>query len=51
MDVYIPRDRDSNKVRGFGFVTYYDKRDAEDAVDALDRYVSAIKSDEMQLRL
>jgi len=34
-DVYFPKERDTGRSRGFAFVRYYDKRDAEDAVDAL----------------
>lgn len=30
-DVYLPRERDTEKLRGFGFVTYKDARDARDA--------------------
>ena len=30
-DVYLPSDRNTGKLRGFGFVTYRDPRDAEDA--------------------
>ena len=28
-DIYLPLERDSGRSRGFAFVRYYDKRDAE----------------------
>lgn len=38
-DVYIPRDRHTRESRGFAFVRFYDKRDAEDAMDEMDGYL------------
>jgi len=35
-DVYIPKDHRTRENRGFGFVRYFSKHDAEDAIDALD---------------
>jgi len=35
-DVYIPKDYRTKENRGFGFVRYYSKHDAEDAIDGLD---------------
>jgi len=37
-DAYIPRDRRTGDSRGFGFVRFADKRDAQDAIDGLDGY-------------
>ena len=30
-DIYLPRERESGKPRGFGFVTFREGRDADDA--------------------
>ena len=35
-DVYIPKDRNTHESRGFAFVRFYEKRDAEDAMDGMD---------------
>merc|ERR1712134_62394 len=37
-DAYVPRDRNTGDSRGFGFVRFYDKRDAADAVKGMDGY-------------
>merc|ERR1712212_714135 len=37
-DAYIPRDRSTGDSRGFGFVRFYDKRDASDAIRGMDGY-------------
>lgn len=38
-DVYIPRDRYSKDSRGFAFVRFYDRRDAEEAMARMDGHV------------
>ncbi|KAG5175678.1 hypothetical protein JKP88DRAFT_216645 [Tribonema minus] len=35
-DVYIPRERATGQMRGFAFVRFMDKRDAEDALHRMD---------------
>ena len=37
-DIYIPRDRFTKESRGFAFVRFYDRRDADEAMDRLDGY-------------
>merc|ERR1712012_255735 len=34
-DIYLPTERGTGRSRGFAFVRYYDKRDAQDALDEL----------------
>jgi len=34
-DVFLPTERETGRSRGFAFVRYYDKRDAEDAMESL----------------
>ena len=38
-DIYIPRDPYSKESRGFAFVRFYDRRDAEEAMERMDGYV------------
>lgn len=35
-DVHIPRDRRTSQSRGFGFVRFYDRRDADYAIERVD---------------
>lgn len=39
-DVYIPRDKETRRSRGFAFVRYYNEEDAEAAVEHLNGKVS-----------
>lgn len=34
-DIFLPTDRETGRPRGFAFVRFHDKKDAEDALDAL----------------
>ena len=36
LDIFLPQDHRTRENRGFGFVRYFHKDDAEDAIDALD---------------
>lgn len=38
-DVYLPIDHSTREPRGFGFVEYFDEKDAQDAVREFDRFV------------
>lgn len=38
-DIYLPRDRFTKESRGFAFIRFFSKRDADDAMDKLDGYV------------
>lgn len=48
-DIYIPRDRFTKKSRGFSFVRFYDKRDAEEAMDRMNGYM--LDGREMRVQL
>ena len=36
-DVYLPSDRETGKLRGFGFVTFREPRAAEEASSSMDK--------------
>ncbi len=36
--IYVPKDKANNKSKGFGFVTFTSKRDAQIAMDSLNGY-------------
>lgn len=48
-DIYIPRDRFTKESRGFAFVRFFDRRDADDAMDRMDGYV--LDGREMRVQL
>ena len=48
-DIYIPRDRFTKDSRGFAFVRFFDRRDADDAMDRMDGYV--LDGREMRVQL
>jgi len=35
-DVYLPRDKETRKSRGFAFIRFYDEKDAEEALAKMD---------------
>ena len=43
-DIFLPRDRDTQKPRGFGFVTFAGYRDAEDAAAEMNGLVAGARS-------
>lgn len=48
-DIYIPRDPRTKDSRGFAFVRFYDRRDAEDAMYRMDGYT--MEGREMRVQL
>jgi len=50
-DVYIPLERGSGRSRGFAFVRYYDKRDAESFGGVRSTEQGPEQSDSVSLRL
>merc|ERR1719348_2409824 len=38
-DVYIPRDHRTKESRGFAFIRFYDRHDADDAMDEMDGFM------------
>ena len=50
-DIFLPCDKYSGKPRGFGFVTFADGRDAQDACEAMNGWVVSLSHTRAHLHL